>query len=162
MYLCTINSRKTQCSLTTERCCAACIFKFSCRFGQCDSWVFSCGRRWENKDMLLRNKRMDASALCLSADGYEEHGMDGTDSQDYKEVTESLTSFAPAVRNERPAVNRGRLHCWVLLTEIQKFWQIRPRSLEPFLPVFWAVWWASLRWGVSWWSSAALSNSWNT
>lgn len=49
-------------------------------------------QRGEYKEMLLVNKRTIASA-SLSADGYEEHSMDGAEPQKCKEVTQSLASL---------------------------------------------------------------------
>lgn len=42
----------------------------------------------EQRHASYKLKRMNTSAFSVSADGYEEHSMDGTDSHDYKEVTE--------------------------------------------------------------------------
>lgn len=121
MYICTITIRNVEKTVFFENSAMLCsMHQFSCRFGQCDSWVCSCGRRRENKDLLIINIRMKTPAFSLSADGCEEHSLDRTDSMNYKEVTQFLISLSPAVRHGRPAWNHGHLHFWILLMETTK------------------------------------------
>lgn len=94
------------------------------------------------------------TSFSLSADGYEEHNMDGADPQDFKEVTELWLRF---------------LRLWIMGIFTSEFYRWKTRrasltasSLGLFLRVSWAVLRAPQRWGVSWWSSAALRSSWNT